>query len=107
MQNAIENIKYMKWHQVYSTSASSNLRSGNFELKGSSVRVMWYAEGVDSSAWVSFDLYFSNGTGLGDWSSSGVKTGNNAVLELSESGNYYLDITSSGTSYSVGVWDYY
>jgi len=107
LQNTIANMKNMTWHEVYSITTSSDVISGNFELKGSSVRVMWIAEGYDSSGWVSFELYFSNGTGYGVWMSSGLRTANNAVLELDESGDYYLNATTYLTSYYVSVWDYY
>jgi len=50
------------WHEVYSLSSSSDVITGTIQLKGNSVRVMWIAEGFDSSAWVSFQLHFSNGT---------------------------------------------
>jgi len=95
------------WHEVYSLSSSSDVITGTIQLKGSSVRVMWIAEGHDSSAWVSFQLHFSNGTAYGVWRSSGVRTATNAVLELPKSGDYYLDITTYQTYYHVSVWDYY
>lgn len=68
---------------------------------------MWIAEAYDSSAWVSFQLHFSNGTAYGVWRSSGVRTATNAVLEVPKSGDYYLDITTYQTYYHVSVWDYY
>lgn len=107
LQNTITNMKNMTWHEVYSITTSSNGTSGDFELKGSSVRVMWIAEGYDSSAWVSFELYYLNGTAFGVWMSSGPRTANNAALELHESGNYYLYTTTYLTTYYVSVWDYY
>ena len=103
----IQNDLGRTWHEVYSLQSSSDVTTGIFELKGSSVRVMWIATGYDSDAWVSFELHFSNGTGYGVWASSGVKTATNNVLELQESGDYYLDITTYLTDYHVSVWDYY
>jgi hypothetical protein len=107
LQNTITDIKNMTWHQVYSSTASGDVVSGDFQLSGSSVRVMWIAEGNNPSAWVSFELDFSNGTGFGIWMSSGLRMANNAVLELHESGNYYLNATAYLTNYYVSVWDYY
>jgi hypothetical protein len=68
----------MTWHESYYDVASEDVVSDNFELKGSSVHVMWIAERA--------------GTGYGVWMSSGLKTANNAVLELPNSGNYYLNV---------------
>jgi hypothetical protein len=107
LQNTIANMKNMSWHEVYSSMASGDVVSGDFQLNGSSVRVMWMAEGDNPSAWVSFELDFSNGTGFGIWMSSGLRMANNAILELHESGNYYLNATAYLTDYYVSVWDYY
>ena len=95
------------WHEVYSLQSSSDVTTGMFELKGSSVRVMWIATGYSSEAWVSFELHFSNGTGYGVWASSGIRTATNAILELKQVGDYYLDIATYLTDYYVSVWDYY
>ena len=107
LSSTIEMMENRTWHEVYSLASSSDVITGIFQLKGSSVRVMWIAEGYDSLAWVSFQLQFSNGTAYGVWRSSGVRTATNAVLELSKSGDYYLNITSYLTNYYVSVWDYY
>jgi hypothetical protein len=109
LQNTITDIKNMTWHQMYSTTdGSGGFVSGDFELNGSDVRVMWTAIGSDPSAWISFELFYSNGTGFGLWMSSGVGNANNAVLELHESGNYYLNTTTHlMLTYYVSVWDYY
>ena len=103
----IQNDLDRTWHEVYSLQSSSDVTTGMFELKGSSVRVMWIATGYSSEAWVSFELHFSNGTGYGVWASSGVRTATNAVLELKQVGDYYLDIATYLTDYYVSVWDYY
>lgn len=103
----LQNEANRTWHEVYSLGSSSDVTTGIFQLRGSSVRVMWISEGYDSSAWVSFQLHFSNGTAYGVWRSSGVRTATNAVLELEQVGDYYLDITTYLTDYCVSVWDYY
>lgn len=95
------------WHEVYSIYASSDITTGKIQFIGSSVRVMWIATGSDSGAWVSFQLHFYNGTPYGVWSSSGLKTATSDALELPESGDYYLQITTHNTYYYVSVWDFY
>lgn len=107
LNSTIEAMRNMTWHEVYSFYSSSDGITGDFQLKGSSVRVMWIEEGYSSNAWVSFQLHFSNGTAYGVWMSSGLKTANNAVLEVPKVGNYYLNITCSLAYYYVSVWDYY
>jgi hypothetical protein len=107
LQDSVSSIKNMSWHKVYSTTASGDVLSNDFELNGSAVRVMWMARGSDPSAMVSFELFYSNGTGFGIWMSSGLRMANNAVLELHRSGDYYLNTTAYLTEYYVSVWDYY
>jgi hypothetical protein len=107
LTNSLQSMKNMSWHEVYSLVASSNTIGGYFQLKGTSVRVMWLAYGVSSNSWVSYELDYQNGTTYGYWMSSGLKTGNNAVLELDEIGTYYLNITTYQTAYAVSVGDYY
>jgi len=103
----LQNELNKSWHEAYSIEASSDITTGTIQLKGSSVRVMWTATSEYSTGWVSFILHFSNATPFGIWASSGRKTANNAVLELSQTGNYYLEITAYQTDYYVSVWDYY
>jgi hypothetical protein len=107
LKDDLNNLKNRTWHEAYSIQASSDLTSGTIQLKGSSVRVMWIAKGDYSSAWLSIQLHFYNGTPYAVWGSSGVWTANNAVLELTQTGNYYLNITTYDTEYHVSVWDYY
>ena len=107
LRDRYDKLENRTWHEVYSIIASSDITTGKIQLKESSVRVMWIAEGSNSEALVSFQLNFYNGTPYGVWSSSGVRTATNAVLELQESGDYYLEITTYNTYYYVSVWDYY
>jgi len=107
LRNDLNNLKDRTWHEVYSIEASSDLTTGAIELNGSSVRVMWIAMADYSSAWLSIQLHFSNGTAYAVWGSSGVLTATNAALELPQAGNYYLNITTYRTNYHVSVWDYY
>lgn len=105
--NSLQSMKNMSWHEVFSLVASSNTISGNFQLIGTSVRVMWIAYGISSNSWVSYELDYQNGTTYGYWMSSGLKTANNAALELAKTGTYYLNITTYQTAYAVSVGDYY
>jgi hypothetical protein len=107
LNSTVETMENRTWHEAYSIEASSDITTGTIQLKGSSVRVMWMAIGDYSSAWVSIQLHYSNGTAYGVWGSSGVWTANNAVLELEQTGNYYLNITAYNTDYYVSVWHYY
>ena len=107
LKDTVETMENRTWHEAYSIEASSDITTGTNQLKGSSVRVMWMAIGDYSSAWISIQLHYSNGTAYGVWGSSGVWTANNAVLELEQTGNYYLNITTYNTDYYVSVWDYY
>jgi len=107
LQNDFNDLKNRTWHEAYSAGASSDLTSGTVQLKGSSVRVMWMAKGYSTSSWLSIQLHFFNGTPYAVWASSGVWTANNAVLELKQAGNYYLNITTYYTDFQVSLWDYY
>jgi len=107
LKDRFDNFQNRAWHEVYSVGASSDLITGTIQLRGSSVRVMWIATADYSSSWLSIKLHFSNGTEYAVWGSSGVWTANNAVLELTQAGNYYLNITAYRTDYYVSVWDYY
>jgi len=103
----LENALNRTWHEVYSIETSSDVITGTIELRGSQVRVMWIATSDYTSGWLSLKLHFSNGTAYAVWGSSGVWTATNAVLELRQVGNYYLNITTYRTHYHVSVWDYY
>ena len=104
---SLQNQLNRTWHEVYSIGASSDITTGTFLLKGSSVRVMWIATSEYSTGWVSFTLHYSNATPFGIWASSGRMTANNAVLDLKQTGEYYLDIATYQTSYQISVWDYH
>ncbi len=68
---------------------------------------MWSASSAFTDGWLEIDLYFSNGTLYAFWGSSGVWIANNAVLEIQEPRDYYLEIMTYLTDYYVSVWDYY
>lgn len=103
----IRQIENRSWHQVYSVSASSNVTSGTFQLKGKEFRVMWGAWGQSSSSWLSIGLRFSNGTLYSYYGSSGIFTATNVEEDLVQSGQYYLTIISYQTDYDLILWDYY
>ena len=107
LNSTVEAMENRSWHEVYSIEASSDITTGTIQLKGSSVRVMFTAWSAYSDAHLSVYLHFSNGTPYAVWGSSGVWTANNAMLELPQTGNYYLDINTYLTDYYVSVWDYY
>jgi hypothetical protein len=107
LTSTVAMMENRSWHVVYSLSSSSDANSGIIQLRGEQVRAMWIATGTSSLASLSVELHFSNGTGLAVWGSSGVWNANNAVLELKETGDYYLVITVYGTSYALSFWDYY
>jgi len=88
LDSTVEMMENRTWHEVYSIEAFSDITTGTFQLKGSSVRVMWIATSEYSTGEVSFILHFSNATPYAIWASSGVMTANNAALELIETGNY-------------------
>ena len=107
LKDRFDTMENRTWHEVYSVGSSSDVTTGTIQLKGSSVRVMWIAESDYSSGWLSITLHFSNGTSYAVWGSSGVWTATNAVLELPQSGDYYISITTYLTDYHISVWDYY
>ena len=107
LTSSLQSMKNMSWHEVFTLVASSNTISGDFQLEGTSVRVMWIAYGTTSNSWVSYELDYQNGTTYAYWMSSGLKTANNAAVELPETGNYHLNITTYQTAYAVSVGDYY
>ena len=96
-----------EWHEVYSLASSSDSMSGAIRLKGSQMRAMYIATSDYTDAWLSIILHFSNGTEYAVWGTSGVWSANNAVLELPQTGDYYISITTYQTSYVVSFWDYY
>jgi len=76
-------------------------------LKGSQVRAMWIASSDYTDSWFQVTMYSSNGTELAYWGSSGIWTATNAILELEQTGSYYLSITTHQTFYEFSFWDYY
>ena len=108
-QPQISRIENMTWHQVFSISMNyAGFVSNDFELKGGEVRVQYTTIGNDVSAWISFALFYSNGTELRALVSSGISNSNSGVLDLYKSGSYYLNTTTYlMRAYYVSIWDYY
>jgi hypothetical protein len=107
LNSTIEIIENRTWHEAHSLTASSDMISGIFQLKGREVKISWHGISDYTDAWLEIYLYFSNGTQYGYWASSGVWTAMGAEIELVLSGDYYLEIVTYLTDYYVSVWDYY
>lgn len=107
LNSTLEMIENRTWHEVYSVSASSDMTSGIFQLKGREFKISWYGISAYTDGWLEINLYFSNGTMDSYWGSSGVWTAMDAELWLVEVGDYYLEILTYQTDYWVSVLDYY
>ena len=107
LNSTIHSLDSKSWHEVYSLGSSSDVITGEIQLRGSMVRGMWIASSDYTDSWFSVTLHFSNGTELAVWGSSGVWTATNSELELEQAGSYYLNITTYLTFYYFSFWDYY
>jgi prefoldin subunit 5 len=103
----VQEIENRTWHVVQYVQGSSNTTSGTFQLKGKEYRVMFTAQGSSPTSWLSIALRFSNGTLYSYCGSSGIFTATNIEEGLVQSGQYYLDIASYQTDFTVTLWDYY
>ena len=108
LNSTVETMKNMTWHEVFSIEASDDTTSNVFHLRGKDVRVTWIFSGLYATAELTVSLYFENGTAYGWWGDSGTMSVDNAELDLAESGDYYVEISSIGMIfYYVAVHDYY
>ncbi|UCH32770.1 MAG: hypothetical protein JSV05_05205, partial [Candidatus Bathyarchaeota archaeon] len=107
LNSTVETMENRSWHEVFSVEASGDLTSNVFHLKGKEVRATWIFSGLSATAELTIVLYFENGTAYGWWGDSGTMSVDNAVLDLAESGNYFVEISSIGMIfYYVAVHDY-
>jgi len=108
LNSTVETMENRSWHEVYSIEASEDITSNTFHLKGRDVRVTWIFMSLDATAELTVYLHFANGTTYGWWGDSGTWSVDNAELDLAESGDYYVSISSyEMIYYYVAVHDYY
>jgi prefoldin subunit 5 len=107
LNSTLTQIENRSWHLVQAISGSTDTVTGTFQLRGEEIRMMWTAEGLSASSWLSIALRFSNGTLYSYYGSSGIWTAINVDEELTQSGLYYLDVMVLETDYVIAIWDYY
>jgi hypothetical protein len=108
LNSTVEKIENRSWYEAYSIEASEDITSSTFHLMGKKVRVTWIFTSFDATAELTVYLKFANGTTYAWWGDSGTWSVDNAELELAESGDYYVSISSSELIfYYVAVHDYY
>jgi hypothetical protein len=109
LNSTVEEIENRIWHEASSLEGSSDAVGGSFQIKGRWMRIRWYMNGFNSSAWIQINIRHSNGTLYAERGSSGVY-GSYACDIVYETplGEYYLQIATYNVyHYLVVVWDYY